>query len=122
MKLWNGLLIFCIALTGFFTMKVQLMAQTELDIIWIDERIQQVLQYSCSEGLARVEMNNKWGYINKDGKVVIGLQFNDAGDFREGLARVKTGYGWGYINKEGEVVIGLQFNDVGIFTKVSQRL
>ena len=37
------------------------------------------------EGLAAVAINNKWGFINKQGIVVIPLQFDAALLFNEGL-------------------------------------
>ena len=49
------------------------------------------------EGLARVEVDDKWGFINKEGNEVIPCLFDDAGDFSEGFARVKLGDKWGFI-------------------------
>ncbi len=45
---------------------------------------------SFSEGLARVKIGNKWGYIDKKGKLVIQPQFDEAASFSEGLALVKN--------------------------------
>jgi predicted DNA-binding WGR domain protein len=96
---------------GVFAVVVQSVAQTKLDITWLDERIQQVFLSSRCEGLALVQMNNKWGYINKEGKVVIEPQFDEAEFFNEGLARVQMNNKWGYINKEGKIVIEPQFKN-----------
>ena len=41
------------------------------------------------EGLLRVEKDDKYGYIDKNGKVVIEPQFGEVGDFSEGFATVK---------------------------------
>ena len=58
-------------------------------------------------------MAKKYGYINKEGKIVINLQFTDAGNFSEGLAKVSLEEGaekrFGFINKEGKIVINPQF-------------
>ena len=61
---------------------------------------------SFSQGLARVMVGDKLGYINKAGNLVIKPQFLKARDFSEGLAAVyvssnsggdvNTGK-WGYI-------------------------
>ncbi|MEO0103191.1 MAG: WG repeat-containing protein [candidate division WOR-3 bacterium] len=50
----------------------------------------------------------KWGYINKQGKIVIRPQFNEAKDFSEGLAAVKIGDKYFYINNEGQIVYGYE--------------
>ena len=42
-----------------------------------------------SEGLAKVEKDDKWGFIDKNGKVVVEPQFDDAEPFSEGLAKVR---------------------------------
>ncbi len=50
------------------------------------------------------------GYINRDGQMVIKLEFSYADDFHQGLARVLIEKkGWGYINQKGEFVIKPQF-------------
>ena len=41
-----------------------------------------------SEGLAAVEKNGKWGYIDENNKTVISFRYDIAGVFREGLAVV----------------------------------
>jgi hypothetical protein len=68
-----------------------------------------------SEGLARVKLNGKWGYIDKTGKEVIPLKYDHAGNFYEGLADVKLNDKWGYIDKTGKEVIPLKYDDAGNF-------
>ncbi|AFZ12463.1 S-layer domain-containing protein [Crinalium epipsammum PCC 9333] len=45
---------------------------------------------SFSEGMAQVKIGNKWGYIDKTGKLVISPQFEEANAFSAGLALVKS--------------------------------
>ena len=52
-----------------------------------------------SEGLARVAIGDRWGYIDKSGEYVINLQFDDAKSFEDGLACVKIDGKYGYISK-----------------------
>lgn len=58
-----------------------------------------------SEGVAAVCLNNKWGYIDKNGNVVIDFMFDYAYDFKEGYAAIIQNDKVGYINKSGEMVI-----------------
>ena len=59
-----------------------------------------------SEGLAGVmDANEKWGFIDKTGKVVISCQWKGARDFHEGLALVKdANEKWGFIDKTGKIL------------------
>ncbi len=68
-----------------------------------------------SEGLALVENDLKFGYINPEGKLVLDHQFYNAGSFSEGLAYFSYGDKYGYINKRGEVVIPPKFEMVRDF-------
>ena len=68
-----------------------------------------------SPWLAKVEKDGKWGFIDKNGKVVIEPQFDDAGDFSEGFAQVKKDGKYGFIDKSGKVVIEPQFDNVEYF-------
>ncbi|HEY9598601.1 MAG TPA: WG repeat-containing protein [Cyanophyceae cyanobacterium] len=45
---------------------------------------------SFSEGLARVKINSKWGYIDKTGKIIVQPQLDEADSFSDGLALVRT--------------------------------
>jgi hypothetical protein len=61
-------------------------------------------------GLAKVCLQSKCGYIDKTGKIVIPLKFNDAAQkFKDGLAWVKIGDRLGYIDKTGKIVIPARY-------------
>jgi hypothetical protein len=62
-----------------------------------------------SDGLARIEKDEKVGFINEHGVAVIPSEFEDASDFSEGLAAAKKGT-WGFINRQGQWVIAPQFD------------
>ena len=62
-----------------------------------------------SEGLTPVRANRKSGFVDKIGKEVIPLMFDDTGCFSGGLAPVKLNGKWGFINQKGEVVIPLKY-------------
>ncbi|MBE9577584.1 WG repeat-containing protein [Moraxella sp. K1664] len=68
-----------------------------------------------SEGLASVEQNGKWGFIDNTGKVVIPVQYDYVGYFSEGLATVKQNGKFGFIDKTGKVVIPVQYDNAWVF-------
>jgi hypothetical protein len=66
--------------------------------------------------------DKEFSLIHENGIMVIGPQFNQAGDFSCGLARVKevTPEGkWGFIDSVGNLVIPFQFNQAENFQKVT---
>lgn len=64
-----------------------------------------------------IETNDKWGYIDKSGAIVITPQWDEAELFSEGLARVSVDGKYGYINSNGEYVIKPQFDFAGDFSE-----
>lgn len=72
-----------------------------------------------SEGLAAVSSISlmKFGFINKTGKLVIPLIYDEAGRFKEGLARVYGTHGFGYIDTSGFWRIISQFDDARDFSE-----
>ena len=80
-----------------------------------------------SEGLCPIEVGGhtdntthnwvagKYGYINKDGKMVINPQFDYAGAFKNGIAVVAKYGNYGYINKTGKFIIAPIFANAGYF-------
>lgn len=57
--------------------------------------------YIFQEGLALVQQNGKYGYIDRTGTLIIPTQYDYAGAFSEGLAPVKQKGKWGYIDRNG---------------------
>lgn len=68
-----------------------------------------------SEGLIAVKQlyingksdmqNGKWGFIDKDGNMVIDYQYDDANDFSDGLVRVVKDNKYGFIDKNNNIII-----------------
>ena len=74
--------------------------------------------FAFAEGLAQViDSKGKFGFIDKDGKLKISCQYEEAGFFSEGLAYVKTKDKYGFIDKDGKIVINYQFDQVGWFSE-----
>lgn len=65
-----------------------------------------------TEGLARVQLKGKWGYINKKGNWVIEPQYSLCYEFNEGYAQASQKGKWGIINKKGEWVIAPLYQDI----------
>ncbi len=65
--------------------------------------------------LFQIRAGNKWGYMERTGRVVIPPQFDDEGDFFGGFAKVAADGHWGYINEAGRFVIPRQFEHAGDF-------
>ena len=72
------------------------------------------------DGLAQVEKNGKYGYINSKGKEVIKVQYKQADRFSEGLALIQEGKKYKYIDKTGSTVINVRENIRPSFRKDMQ--
>lgn len=71
----------------------------------IPKRFQQSQYFSTDDSLAAVKKDDKWGYINSEGKTVIQSMFDEASGFVKGRAVVKVKDKFGLINKAGEFLI-----------------
>ena len=71
---------------------------------------------SFSGGLACMALNDKFGYIDKDGNFVIPMQYDNASSFNpeHGLASVSLDGKWGVISKDGSVVVPIEYDAVTI--------
>lgn len=64
------------------------------------------------EGMVRIDGIAGYGFMNKQGKVVIKPQYEEAQDFSEGLAMVSTKDKILYIDKTGKAILSFNQNDV----------
>lgn len=64
-------------------------------------------------GLARVSIDGKFGFVDEMGKLAIPLKFKDVGtfDFDPDLTPAEVDGKWGYIDRQGNFVIPPQFAD-----------
>ena len=67
------------------------------------------------DGLAAVESNGKWGYIDKNGNIIVPFKYESASLFLEKLAAVKLRGKWGFIDKQDNLVIPLKYEDAWSF-------
>ena len=74
--------------------------------------------------MAGVDPNgdNKFGFIDENGIMVIEPLFNRVGDFKNGMARVKEDAPegkWGFIDNTGSLVIQFLFDEAEDFEEVA---
>ncbi len=84
--------------------------------ILVDSKGKQIGKHSFEDAMlfkedapAAVKINQKWGFIDKNGKVVIDPMYDDARSFVNGFAAVSKDGKWYYINLDGEAVIEGEF-------------
>src|ERR1035441_2131987 len=65
--------------------------------------------------MASIRVNNKWGYINTAGMIVVNPQFDAVTPFSGGLAVVSVSGPSGKINKQGKYVVNRGQFDIQLF-------
>jgi hypothetical protein len=86
--------------------------------------------FAFNDGLAAIALDNKQGFVNTDGKIIVPLEYDMVQNFSEGLAAASKGGivtssgeiktvdgGWGFIDKTGKTVIEHQFQSVMPFSE-----
>ena len=56
-----------------------------------------------------------WGYIDRNGEMVIDAKYHSAWNFHEGLAAVNVDWAKGFIDRDGKVVIPIKYQYAGPF-------
>ncbi len=73
---------------------------------------------NLNTGLIPVKSNDKWGYVDKEGKYIINPQFSYADYFINGIALVKSNDNkYGFINEKGEYLINPQYKNAMPFSE-----
>lgn len=78
--------------------------------------------WSFSEGVAKVKLNDKYGFIDKTGKEIIAIKYNEISNFSEdGLAWVRIRIDsypnskYGFINKTGKEITAIKYDLLSTF-------
>lgn len=72
---------------------------------WLDLEVEDISSFN--DGLARVKIGGKYGFINKNGKKVIDNKYESTSNFSDGLALVMTDEeSFEFIDYDGKIVIG----------------
>src|SRR3990172_9166167 len=76
---------------------------------------------SAEAALFPIRVDGKWGYIDRQGRVVVEPQFDEAYPFSEGLGRIgvdqKTAGKFGFVDATGAIVIEPQFGWANSFSE-----
>lgn len=70
-----------------------------------------------SEGLAAIKIDDKWGYIDTQGRVVIDPDFEQADNFEEGLAIVRKDGKYRVIDRTGNFISKSKFENISSHIK-----
>ena len=74
-----------------------------------------IISFSAPQAAAQEEFryliieNGAYGFVDRDGEVVIAPSFAEASEFSGGYAAVRIDDKWGYIDTSGELVIEARF-------------
>lgn len=76
------------------------------------------VQALCSlhEGFARIQVGVRWGFVDKNDRLAIAPQFDEAGDFFDQRALVKKDGRYGYIDPQGRLAIPARFDAARAFS------
>ena len=89
----------------------------DVDILKISSKYQFIGNIIKGYSYARVKLNGKYGFIDKNGKEVIPCNYDFACVFDEGLAAIKLNGKWGFIDRDGIEVIPHRYEDVYAFSE-----
>jgi WG containing repeat len=69
------------------------------------------------EPLFPIEKNGRWGFINRQGSVVVAPQFRDVGRISCGLAPARLNGSWGFIDLTGKFAIAPAYDFASYFSE-----
>ena len=67
------------------------------------------------EEFAAVKLNNKWGFIDKEGKEITPIKYDNVTRFGKNMAHVELNQKHGFINTDGKKIIPLKYSNVTSF-------
>ena len=109
-------------LYGSYIQSDMILAKTQGKYHMYDGSLKQMNEFSCDDidiclegnGIAYQE-NGLWGFVDKEGNVMIEPIYQKAKSFSNGMAAVYNGKQWGFINAQNELVIDYQFEYADYF-------
>jgi len=70
---------------------------------------------SPSEGLYGVRINNLYGFIDNENRLLISNRYEDVGPFKQGLAAIKLRNKWGFIDKSENLIVQPNYDLKSVF-------
>jgi serine/threonine protein kinase len=70
-----------------------------------------------TDGAVAVAIQNKWGFIDTTGRIIVQAKYQKVKDFHEGLAAVQEKGLWGCIDKAGNLLAPCQYELFGEFSQ-----
>ena len=68
-----------------------------------------------NDGYAKVTLNNKWNFINRNNKLLSDTWYDTVYDFSNGYAIVLLRHKYNFIDKNGKLISNMWFDDMDIF-------
>lgn len=65
--------------------------------------VHRILEFADERAPVRTEQ--RWGFVNSDGELIVPCQYDEVRPFSEGRAAVRVGRSWGYIDAYGRCVV-----------------
>ena len=78
-----------------------------------DDRFQDI--NDMSEEFIGVKIDDRWGFVDINGKLRIANQYDNIGPYNEGLAPIKILGRWGYIDKREDIIVQPAYDTVYSF-------
>lgn len=77
----------------------------------ITDAIFDAVENFSAEGLAGVSIGGKWGYVDRNGRIVINLIYDSCTKFSNHRAAVSLCGKWGYIDPQGAIVAKIMYDN-----------
>ena len=106
------------ALNNFFVRHFTRTAPRDLaEAIAFAETAKALLFAAFSDGVAAVCMNGKWGFIDREDKMVVPLKYDKVRKFKDGMAAVRIDGKWGFVDRTGKEIVAAKYSTVEDFSE-----
>ena len=73
------------------------------------------------EGLAKFQIQKKWGFIDTTGNIIVKPIYDYVGNFSNGIANFEINGKQGYLNRTGKVIIKPTFEPFRLYANFKQK-